>query len=350
MRYKTDENNYISAVFFNCYIGTCAEYTGTVPTGYTSLEEWASNANIEAYKIVDNNLVYDSARDAELQAQWAREEESCKPKIPTKTSELINDSEFSTESWVTNEITKAVTGGTVDLSGYAEKTYVDAAIQQIELTPGPQGEKGETGAQGPKGDTGEQGLQGPQGEQGPKGDKGDKGDTGPQGPQGETGAQGLQGPKGDAGPQGETGLQGPKGDTGDTGPQGEKGDKGDTGPQGPKGDKGDKGDNTLAIYSTEEQVIGTWIDGKPIYRLVFTTNQTQWSYTHLNVDKVVDLKVKGYFADILFTTGRYTQTSGDMFTFFINTVYKLIALDIGSVWQGSYDYAEVCFEYTKTTD
>jgi hypothetical protein len=207
MRYKTDENNYISAVFFNCYIGTCAEYTGTVPTGYTSLEEWASNANIEAYKIVDNNLVYDSVRDAELQAKWAMEEESCKPKIPTKTSELINDSEFSTESWVTNEITKAVTGGTVDLSGYAEKTYVDKAIQQIELTPGPQGEKG---------------------------------DPGPQGPQGE------------------------KGDTGNTGPQGEKGE---TGPQGPKGDKGD---DAQAIYSTSETKIGTWINGKPLYRKVIT--------------------------------------------------------------------------------
>jgi hypothetical protein len=125
MRYKIDENSYITDVYFNCYVGTCAEYTGSIPDGYTSLEEWASNSNILAYKIVDGNLVYDSARDAELQEQWALEEESCKPAIPTKTSELVNDSGFSTESWVTNEIAKAVTGGTVDLSGYAEKTYVD---------------------------------------------------------------------------------------------------------------------------------------------------------------------------------------------------------------------------------
>lgn len=145
----------------------------------------------------------------------------------------------------------------VDLTGYATEKYVDKAIENIELTPGP------AGPQGPKGEDGAQG------EQGPKGDKGDKGDTGPAGPQGEKGAdgaQGIQGPagkdgakgdKGDTGEQGPQGIQGPKGDTGATGPQGPKGDTGATGPagkdgadgkdgatgpQGEKGEKGDKGD------------------------------------------------------------------------------------------------------------
>ena len=44
--------------------------------------------------------------------------------------------------------------------------HIEDGIAGIELTPGPQGEKGDTGAQGPKGDTG------------PAGAKGDKGDTG----------------------------------------------------------------------------------------------------------------------------------------------------------------------------
>jgi hypothetical protein len=79
MRYEIDENNYITAVYFNCNSGSCNEYTGNIPDGYTSLEEWASNAHIQAYKIVDNNLVYDSVRDAELQKQWAREEASVSP-------------------------------------------------------------------------------------------------------------------------------------------------------------------------------------------------------------------------------------------------------------------------------
>lgn len=74
--------------------------------------------------------------------------------------------------------------------------YLQNQINNIKLTPGPQG---------PKGDTGSQGIQGP---------VGPKGDVGPQGIQGEQGLQGIQGPQGDQG------IQGPKGDTG---PQGEVG-------------------------------------------------------------------------------------------------------------------------------
>ena len=97
MRYDIDSNNYITNVYFNCNSGTCVEYTGSIPDGYTSLEEWASNSNIQAYKIVDGNLVYDSARDEELQEQWAIEEKNCSPVI--------------------------------DLSGYAEKAYVDSELE-----------------------------------------------------------------------------------------------------------------------------------------------------------------------------------------------------------------------------
>lgn len=73
MRYELDGNLYISKVFFGCMSGLCEEYTGTVPEGYTTLEDWATNANIRAYKIVDGNLVYDADRDAELQAEWAND-------------------------------------------------------------------------------------------------------------------------------------------------------------------------------------------------------------------------------------------------------------------------------------
>ena len=163
----------------------------------------------------------------------------------------------------------------VDLTKYATNESVDAKLEVIELTPGPQGPQGEPGpagkdgidgAPGPKGDKGDIGPQGPAGEKGdkgepgndgapgPKGDKGDPGERGiqgEQGPQGDPGPQGIQGPKGDKGDTGEPGQigpQGPKGDTGEVGPQGPageqgpKGDKGDTGEQGPQGIQGPKGD------------------------------------------------------------------------------------------------------------
>ena len=152
---------------------------------------------------------------------------------------------------------------------------VNQKIDTIELTPGPQGPKGDPfvysdftpeqleglrgpqgvqGPQGPKGDTGEQGPQGLQGEQGPQGlqgeqgPKGDKGDTGEQGPKGDTGATGPKGDTGEQGPQGiqgEQGIQGPKGDKGDPGEQGIQGE------QGPKGDKGEDGLTTAISVNGE---------------------------------------------------------------------------------------------------
>ena len=63
-------------------------------------------------------------------------------------------------------------------------------LDNISLTPGPQGE------QGPQGEPGADGAQGPQGEQGPAGPQGE------QGPHGETGPQGPKGDKGDPGSDG----------------------------------------------------------------------------------------------------------------------------------------------------
>ena len=125
-----------------------------------------------------------------------------KPVIPSTEG-------LATESYVQAKIAEAsLSGGDVDLSGYATIDFVTQEISSIELIPGPKGDKGDTGPQGP---------------QGPKGD------TGPQGLQGERGLQGEQGPQGERGLQGEQGPQGPKGDTGPQGPQGEKGEPGDGG-------------------------------------------------------------------------------------------------------------------------
>ena len=46
------------------------------------------------------------------------------------------------------EMEEALKNVKVDLTGYATEAYVDAAIETIELTPGPQGEPGKDGADG----------------------------------------------------------------------------------------------------------------------------------------------------------------------------------------------------------
>lgn len=105
----------------------------------------------------------------------------------------------------------------VDLSNYATNESVDAKLEVIELTPGPQGPQGPQGEPGVQGPQGEVGPAGPQGEQGPKGD------TGETGPAGKDGVDGAPGPKGDKGDPGERGIQGEQGPRGDVGPQGPAG-------------------------------------------------------------------------------------------------------------------------------
>ena len=95
----------------------------------------------------------------------------------------------------------------IDTSQFATKQE----LQNIVLTPGPKGDKGETGERGPQGDTGPRGadgLQGPQGLQGIQGERGRDGEPGLRGERGEQGPAGLPGP---VGPQGPIGLTGPKG-------------------------------------------------------------------------------------------------------------------------------------------
>ena len=96
------------------------------------------------------------------------------PNYPTRLSQLQNDSNLASES------------------------YVNDAIRNVQLGQGGvKGDKGDKGDKGPVGPQGEQGIQGPQGLQGPIGPQGPKGDKG------DTGARGLQGP---AGPQGPAGM------------------------------------------------------------------------------------------------------------------------------------------------
>ena len=84
----------------------------------------------------------------------------------------------------------------VDLSNYYTKSQVDAAIDAVELTPGPQGPQG---PQGEPGRDGQDGAPGPQGEPGPVGPAGKDGAPGQQGPQGEPGAPGAPGAPGQDG-------------------------------------------------------------------------------------------------------------------------------------------------------
>ena len=122
----------------------------------------------------------------------------------------------------------------IDTSQFATKEE----IQNISLTPGPKGDRGDPGPQGNPGEVGPQGLQGLQGPPGPKGADGLQGPQGLQGLQGERGRDGEPGPRGERGEQGPAGLPGP---VGPQGPIGLTGPQGDVGPIGPRGENGRDG-------------------------------------------------------------------------------------------------------------
>ena len=196
----------------------------------------AGGTGLTAEQAQQLNTAYTHSQTAHVQAS----------DIPTKTSQLTNDSSFATETYVANKIAEAsLSGGEVDLSGYVTKgignanqiTFSDGETFQTKLEAGTL-----------KGDKGEQGPQGLQGE------KGDTGEQGPKGDKGEQGEPGIQGPAGEQGPKGDTGEAGAKGDKGDPFTYEDftqeqlaalKGEKGDTGEQGIQGVAGNKGQDGL---------------------------------------------------------------------------------------------------------
>ena len=158
-----------------------------------------------------------------------------KPNIPTNISQLTNDTNFATETFVTNKISEAQLSGdgNVNLSGYAtkddlnskadivhnhdyndltnkpniptktseltndsnftNKQYVDDKFSNVQIIKGDKGEKGDPFTYDDF--TPEQllSLKGERGERGEKGLKGDKGDRGEQGIQGNDGNNGRDG-------------------------------------------------------------------------------------------------------------------------------------------------------------
>lgn len=164
-------------------------------------------------------------------------DQTARDSIPTKTSQLENNSDFATNANVDEKIANAQ----VDLSGYVTKqtgnanqiTFADGETFQAKLDAGTL--RGATGAQGPRGIQGLQGEKGDKGDIGPRGPKGEKGDTGASTnlkigtvstlAAGSNATASITG----VAPDLTLNLGIPKGDKGDTGTQGPKGDKGDAG-------------------------------------------------------------------------------------------------------------------------
>lgn len=106
-------------------------------------------------------------------------------------------------------------------------------------------------------------------------------------------------------------------------------------------------------YSTEEKVIGTWIDGKPIYEIVKPITTTSGNYnfdvSSLNIDFLVDLRIQIKNVNVdTYVNGTYWQATDDYFNYYMNSTKQIIIFRSGAGY--SYGTGHVILQYTKSTD
>lgn len=121
------------------------------------------------------------------------------------------------------------------------------------------------------------------------------------------------------------------------------------------GASGGTGTGSSNIYSTEEQVIGTWIDGKPIYKKTFTstTNAQNFSIPHgVSIDTIV--AIDGYYRvhnTTWFRLGCMYYPHDIEYLTALRVDQQNIKVYLGNMINREYNMiTHVTLEYTKTTD
>lgn len=107
--------------------------------------------------------------------------------------------------------------------------------------------------------------------------------------------------------------------------------------------------NKINTYSTSEQRIGTWVNGKPLYRKTFyiTSNLGSPLDVQHNIQNIDYIKVEGWLSTTTTTnTPPFYSSSTDFFRVFRNEGYLCARYGSGIT------ASNITFivEYTKTTD
>lgn len=110
-------------------------------------------------------------------------------------------------------------------------------------------------------------------------------------------------------------------------------------------------------YSEQERIIGTWTDGKTLYRKVIKTTMAETSSngTYANKDVSIDLNIDfGYVEKAILISGTqhmtlpYINNAGHSTKCFIDSSSNLILANGNRTFNNCETY--VILEYTKTTD
>lgn len=114
----------------------------------------------------------------------------------------------------------------------------------------------------------------------------------------------------------------------------------------------------MNVYSTEEKIVGTWIDGKPIYRKVISSTLSGPLTGLVTVEhniQNIDLPIRIVFgkaivpgsSNSITIPAQYDSTTFIQLGAFSDTYVQLFA---GSTNWTSLKEITLCLEYTKTTD
>ena len=107
-----------------------------------------------------------------------------------------------------------------------------------------------------------------------------------------------------------------------------------------------------SVYSTDEMIIGRWIDGKPLYRKVIQGNITSKNQSlfvvNANVETMISIRGYDFSNGIYYFPFNYTQDGSTQKAVFYKKDTDTIEFRSNS--SGSGEVFVVILEYTKTTD
>lgn len=116
--------------------------------------------------------------------------------------------------------------------------------------------------------------------------------------------------------------------------------------------------NNLHIYSTEEKVVGKWIDGKLVYEKTifadsgFVSGENNIAHNISNFEKTI--KTSG----TLYKTGQYSRPIGEEINNgdysagidLVNSTNIVLIIGSGIISDQLFDSLAITLQYTKTTD
>lgn len=113
--------------------------------------------------------------------------------------------------------------------------------------------------------------------------------------------------------------------------------------------------DTIRSYSTEETIVGTWIDGKPIYRKVFTDPNNSWSANDNIIGNITNFKeptsIKAIaFNDMGLSGWVENNEAGEFRCYAYIKSNGEVHFYRNDVRDGTSYPKKVIIEYTKTTD